>query len=154
MDQIINFLQNRIFLSCFFAWFLAQIIKGVIELIKTKRSNSKLILKNILWTTGGMPSSHSAAVLALATATGFTEGFASSYFVICFVFAAVTVRDALGVRRSTGKQAQTLNKLNREISAHLDIEVDQVAEVKGHNGSEVFVGMLFGFFIAVAFCNL
>ena len=82
------------------AAFFAQVIKFFIFTIKSRKVNFK-----IFTTTGGMPSSHSAGVMGLATAVGLIEGFDSVLFAISVGFALITMYDAAGVRRAAGKTA-------------------------------------------------
>jgi len=99
--------------------------------------------------TGGMPSSHSAAVAALTTAIGLTYGVESAYFAISFVFGSVVIYDATGVRRAAGQHAEVLNSLISEMS-HLFEEGDSPKALKtllGHTYPQVFVGTLLGIFI-------
>ncbi|KAL5204751.1 hypothetical protein ABZP36_009622 [Zizania latifolia] len=56
--------------------------------------------------SGGMPSSHSATVTALAVAIGLQEGFGSSLFTTVAIFSSVVMYDASGVRLHSGKQAE------------------------------------------------
>jgi len=98
-----------------------------------------------------MPSSHSSMVAALAASIAFVEGPDSSLFIITLVFALIIIRDALGVRRSSGIQARVLNWLGRQASEKLKIEYRPVKEVNGHSPLEVTVGALLGIIIAAAF---
>jgi acid phosphatase family membrane protein YuiD len=147
-------LMNPIFLSTFTAWFTAQLLKSIIALFRARPRTAREILLNILWATGGMPSSHSAVVSALATSVGFVQGVDSALFIVSFFYALLTVRDALGVRRAAGSQARAFNQLLRALSRRQHLRVKPVREIHGHKPSEVFVGSLLGFFIAVAFCSL
>ena len=79
-----------------FAAFFAQVIKFFIFTIKSKKINFK-----IFTTTGGMPSSHSAGVMGLATSVGLIEGWDSIVFAIAIGFALITMYDAAGDRKST-----------------------------------------------------
>ena len=88
------------------AAFFAQVIKFFIFTIKAKKVNFK-----IFTTTGGMPSSHSAGVMGLATSVGIIEGFGSVFFAIAIGFALITMYDAAGVRRAAGKTAACLNRM-------------------------------------------
>jgi acid phosphatase family membrane protein YuiD len=108
----------------------------------------------MFWKTGGMPSSHSSLVTALATSIGFEYGPASPLFTLSLFYGILIIRDALGVRRSSGVQAQTLNKLAEELHERFGISYTPVKEVTGHSATEVAVGVALGFFIAVAFSQL
>lgn len=147
-------LSSPVFLSAFSSWFIAQILKSCIMLVRNRPRTAKEILLHIFWSTGGMPSSHSAVVSSLATAAGFIEGVDSTLFFVTLFYALLTFRDALGVRRAAGAQARALNQLIRDLSRHHTLRSKPVKEINGHRISEVFVGALLGFFIAVAFCTL
>ncbi len=149
-----NLINHPIFLSAFFSWFVAQFIKSIIEITKRKPGFSRDSIKGFLFVTGGMPSSHSSVVAALATSVGFIEGIDSPLFITLLCYGILTVRDALGVRRSSGKQAEALNRIGLEIQKRFKIPYSPVKEVRGHKTSEVSVGILLGFFISVAFCKL
>lgn len=103
-----------------------------------------------------MPSSHSATVTALTTAVGFTStnGINSPLFVVTLFYGILTIRDALGVRRSAGTQAIVLNQLSRDLHQKLEINPQLVKEVHGHKTSEVLVGVCLGFIIAFAVCKI
>ncbi len=87
----------------------AQVIKIPIKLIFTKEFQPGLA-----FSTGGMPSSHSAAVTSLATAIGIVEGVSSSVFALACIFSVITMFDASGVRRQAGEQAIVINQLVRD----------------------------------------
>lgn len=154
VEPLARLVTHPVFLSALTAWFTAQLLKSIIALFRNKPRTAREILLNIFWATGGMPSSHSAVVFALATSVGFVEGVSSSLFILALFYALLTVRDALGVRRAAGSQARTLNQLIRALSRSRRLRVKSVREIHGHTPSEVFVGSLLGFFIAVAFCSL
>ena len=154
MDFMYNLFNNPIFLSALFSWLISQILKSIIDIFRRKPRSAKSVLLRIFWATGGMPSSHSAVVTALATSIAFVQGLESPLFILALFYAFLTVRDALGVRRAAGAQAIVLNQLIHELSRKAEIAVKSVKEIHGHKISEVSVGILLGFFIAVAFCNL
>ena len=102
--------------------------------------------------SGGMPSSHSATVCALATATYFEYSASSFEFAITAILAIIVMYDARGVRRETGIQAQLLNEILKiftdmgrsELSAY-----DKLKEFVGHTPLQVFAGAVLGILIAV-----
>ena len=98
-----------------------------------------------------MPSSHSAMVAAMTVSTAFYEGTDSTLFIITFMFALIIIRDALGVRRSSGIQARVLNWLGHHVSGRLKLDYSPVKEVHGHSLSEVAMGVFLGIIIAAAF---
>jgi uncharacterized protein len=154
VDLLTRILENPVLLSALSSWFLAQLLKAFIMLARNRPRSAREILKNIFWTTGGMPSSHSAVVSALATSAGFVEGPDSTLFFVTLFYALLTFRDALGVRRAAGAQARVLNQLLRDLAPHFSLRGKPVKEIHGHTMPEVFVGALLGFFIALAFCTL
>jgi len=154
VDLLSRALSSPVFLSAFSSWFVAQILKSCIMLVRNRPRTAKEILIHIVWSTGGMPSSHSAVVSALATSAAFVEGLASTLFIVTLFYALLTFRDALGVRRAAGAQARVINQLIRDLSKHHTLRSKPVKEIHGHSASEVFVGALLGFFLAVAFCTL
>jgi acid phosphatase family membrane protein YuiD len=127
--------------------FVAQLFKVVGTLIFKRTINFRLIVE-----TGGMPSSHSASMTALATAVGCVDGFASTTFAIAVGTALVVMYDAAGVRRSAGRMAGILNKITREIYAHETGHVpEHLRELLGHTPFEVLVGAILGVIFALSF---
>ena len=141
-------MENPLFLSGVSSWFLAQLTKAIIVLLRVRQRRE--FFATIMWRTGGMPSSHSALFCALATAAAFSEGLHSNLFVVTFFLALTMMRDALGVRRSTGLQARVLNTLSRDLSELSNHEFHPVKEVHGHTPLEVLTGAILGIIIASA----
>lgn len=132
--------------SAIFAAFLAQTLKVIFYYISHKKINFK-----IFTTTGGMPSSHSAGVVGLATGIGLVSGFDSTCFAVAAGFSIVVMQDAAGLRRAAGKTAATLNRLVMEIAEHKHETrpYEALKELLGHTPMEVFFGALFGMTIAL-----
>ncbi|MDR2101425.1 MAG: divergent PAP2 family protein [Treponema sp.] len=148
------FFENPIFLASVSSWFMAQLIKAVIILLNGRKRNPREILETIAWRTGGMPSSHAALVSSMATSVAFREGLGSNLFTVAFWVALIVMRDSMGVRRSCGLQARTLNLLGRNTADKLDIDYHPVKEIHGHAPLEVAVGALLGIFMAAAYAYL
>lgn len=124
---------------------LAQVFKTIRVALNKRKFNLKL-----LFATGGMPSSHSATVTAMATSVGLVEGFDTTYFAIAVCFASIVMVDAAGLRRSASKQAKVLNKIMIEIfKEHIGLQSDRLKEFLGHTPIEVFAGAILG--IGVSF---
>ncbi|MBO8163407.1 MAG: divergent PAP2 family protein [Brevibacillus sp.] len=115
---------------------------------------------SLLFSTGGMPSSHSSAVTALSTAVGIREGFASSAFAISAIIGIIVMFDAAGVRRHAGMQAVVLNKLVDEFNHLIEgmktfkvrprqEKAKKLKELLGHQPIEVFMGGWLGIMIAL-----
>jgi acid phosphatase family membrane protein YuiD len=150
-EAVTRFFENPIFLPSISSLLLAQLIKTIIYLLRTKRKNFKDTLETLIWRTGGMPSSHSALVSSMALSVAFSEGVDTALFIVTLMLTFIVIRDSLGVRRSAGNQARVLNWLGRNISEKLALEYRPVKEVNGHSPLEVVVGSLLGLFIAAAF---
>ncbi|MBR1461554.1 divergent PAP2 family protein [bacterium] len=129
------------------AAFTGQIIKFILFTIKTRKINFK-----IFTTTGGMPSTHSAGVMALSTIIGILKGFDSIEFAIAFGYALIIMYDAAGLRRAAGKTAASLNKMMEEFYNHdLRAVGGKLKELLGHTPFEVFVGAIYGIWFAYMF---
>ncbi|WP_246157071.1 divergent PAP2 family protein [Oceanispirochaeta crateris] len=139
---MMNFLTyNPLIYSAFMGMLVAQVAKVILILALEKR-----LALDRLTETGGMPSSHSAAVAALSTACGIQYGVESPYFAIAIVFGAIVIYDATGVRRAAGRHAEILNSLIVELS-HLFEEGNSPKALKtllGHTYPQVFMGTLLG----------
>lgn len=151
---LFSFAENPIFLSSLMSWFIAQLMKAVLVLLRSPRRSARDILLALLWKTGGMPSSHSSLVSALAASVAFKEGVGSSLFIVTLALALIVIRDSLGVRRSSGLQARSLNQLGKDVSDKIGVAYHPVKEIQGHAPLEVLVGALLGVFIAAAFAYL
>ncbi|MDR2541952.1 MAG: divergent PAP2 family protein [Treponema sp.] len=151
LESIHSLFVNKIFLSTIFSLFIAQALKMIIYLLNRKNRKKLNALEILLWRTGGMPSSHSAVVCALVTATGIEHRIYSTYFIFSLVFAMVTLRDALGVRRAAGLQARALNNLGKQVAKMTDQEYRSVKEIQGHTPMEVLIGCCLGILITVVF---
>ena len=139
MNSFMVFIQNKYIYIPFLLWFGIQLFKLIYDLITTKKFNFKRIMG-----AGGMPSSHSAVVVGLATLIGKYEGVNSAIFGLAFIVAFVVMYDACGVRRAAGKQAALLNKLV-ETPGLTGVQVsEKLVEVLGHTPVQVIVGALIG----------
>lgn len=141
---LIPLFKNKILWVSIAGWAIAQTIKVLIGVIKEKRFNFRWFIG-----TGGMPSSHAAGATALAVACGFDIGFNSAVFALATMFAIVTMFDAQGVRRSTGQQAEILNKITEDLYWKGKVEEGRLKELIGHTPIEVFIGGIIGFAIAL-----
>ncbi len=136
-------LGNRVLQASIVAWAIAQITKFFIDLLWRRRVNFRA-----LTTMGGMPSSHSAAVSSLATGIAIIDGMGSTIFALALWFAAVTMYDAAGIRRSAMMQAKILNQMIDELFQGHPISQVKLRELLGHTPIEVIVGMVLGIFVA------
>jgi acid phosphatase family membrane protein YuiD len=142
--------RSPAFLSALMSLLVAQFAKAVIGLFGGKPSSFHETLATMFWKTGGMPSSHSALVIALTTSFGFSRGTGSDIFVLSLFVSLIVIRDAMGVRRAAGLQARALNVLGERSARRLKFSFKPVKEIHGHTLPQVIVGSLMGFFIALA----
>ena len=138
--------RNKILMVTLLAWVVAQTIKVLLGIARERRFNFGWFIG-----TGGMPSSHAAGAAALATSSGLTLGFDTPIFALATMFAMVTMFDAQGVRRSTGKQAGILNKMMDDIYFQGKIQENRLKELIGHTPTQVVVGAVLGIYIALLF---
>ena len=147
MNIFNDIISNKVLICAILGWFVAQVLKVPICLITEKKLNFMMLISS-----GGMPSSHSATVCALATACALTEGFSSSIFAVAAMFAFIVMYDAAGVRRAVGQQAKILNKLMDDIFAGKTDGIQaKLKELIGHTKLEVIAGALLGIIIGVIF---
>lgn len=138
MDSL---LANRALWTAAVAAAVAQVLKVLIVLVAERRWALDRLLE-----TGGMPSSHSAAVAALAMSLGIQFGWGSPYFALAIVFGLIVMYDATGIRRAAGVQAALINELVDELG-HLFNEGFKPQALKtllGHTYPQVLVGVLIG----------
>ena len=144
MDYLHQFFSNRLIGVSALAWLIAQLIKIIIDLVKNRTIDIRLITSS-----GGMPSSHSSFVTSLATSVGLTNGFDSVDFAITFVLCMVVMYDAAGVRRAAGKQAAVINDI-AAIMENYGFRMDEnLKELLGHTPVEVTAGAILGIGLSI-----
>lgn len=136
--------QNYHLVCSLFGFLSAQIFKFFITLIAMRKLDFKKLFEN-----GGMPSSHTATVIALTVSIGRVLGTKSEIFAVAFILSMVVMIDAMGVRRATGENAKVLNKIIHDIFEEKNTKylADDVREYVGHKPLEVLVGAIIGIII-------
>jgi acid phosphatase family membrane protein YuiD len=137
--------MNNIIIAPACAWALAQVIKVFGGLIRKRQIDLRYFVAS-----GGMPSSHSATVSALATSIAMVEGISSVAFGISVILAAIVMYDAAGVRQSVGKQSIILNRIIAELRDRrpiVELEHDLRVFI-GHTPFQVIVGSAMGIIVA------
>lgn len=143
MNWLLDLLRNPFLITAIVAWFTSQVLKIFTHAIAFREWDIKRFLGD-----GGMPSSHTATVSALAIFAGLTYGFASFQFAIGTLFTMIVCRDAVGVRMETGKQSLIINELKKMV------ESKEIAEIKlkkfvGHTPLQVLGGLIVGLVVAL-----
>ena len=136
--------HNETFWAGVAGWMVAQMAKGLGSLVEKRRIDASLLLQ-----LGGMPSSHSASVSAVAISIGLRCGFDSAVAAIAIAFAAIVMIDAQSVRRAAGEQARLLNQIIDELFKEHRLSQEKLAELLGHTRLEVALGMVMGILIAL-----
>jgi hypothetical protein len=137
--------MNQAFVAWLVACLIAQCLKIALGVIRLRRFDFHWLIG-----TGGMPSTHAAGVTALSFAIGLQLGFDSPLFAVVAAFTVVTLFDAQGVRRWSGRQAQVLNRILEDIYFKRRIQEARVKELMGHTPVEVLAGMGIGLLTALA----
>jgi acid phosphatase family membrane protein YuiD len=125
-------------------WVVAQSIKFVLTLRKDGVKIQDAVQ------SGGMPSSHTAFMVALTTAVGLNYGIAAVQFGIVFSLTGIIIYDALGVRRTTGQQTVAIKKLAKDTKT----KINTLDNAKGHTLPEVLVGGLVGVAVGILAYNI
>lgn len=147
MQNFPSILENHLLWVSLIACVIAQGLKLLIELVREGKFDARS-----LFTTGGMPSAHSALVASLATGVGIKEGWDSTDFAIALLFAIIVMFDAAGVRQAAGKQARLLNQIVDELfQEHKNFNEEKLKELLGHTPLQVVVGVVLGVIIAILF---
>lgn len=137
--------MSNILLSPILAGLVAQAIKFFI-----KSNKQKFNFKNLL-AYSGMPSGHSAMVIALASIIGLEQGWNSPLFAVSVILAVIVIRDALGIRRYLGKHGKTLNVLIKDLGDDkvLDETYPHLLESVGHTPWQVVIGSFIGLLVSL-----
>lgn len=104
------------------------------------------------FTTGGMPSSHSAGVSALAAYVAANKGARHTETALAIIFGVIVMYDAQGIRRHTGEIARLVNELEDSFvkfsgefpSFEFVQREKELKELLGHQPVEVVAGAAFG----------
>ena len=151
MNFFKQIITNYVLIVPLIAWAISQTLKIFTNLFVVKELDIKRILAD-----GGMPSSHSATVISLAVMCGWDAGFGSPLFALALIFAIVVMRDAVGVRRETGKQAASIKELADAVnktflSKDAEIRTENLKLLVGHTPLQVVFGALVGLTVSILY---
>lgn len=121
------------------AWFVAHLIKFAFRSMTVKDKKYKEFFRS-----GGMPSAHSATIVAITVLIGLAEGFNSAIFALAVAVSLIIMHDAVRVRRATGDNGLAIERLIKEVKSKLA----GPRIVKGHSVPEVVAGAVLGAVIA------
>ena len=135
---------HRVAVAALVAGLSAQMLKIVIELIRTRRLNLLRFFDN-----GGMPSSHTALVTALTIGVGRDAGIGSPVFAVTLMFSLYFIFEATGLRQEVGNQGRLLNDLVDELRQTHHLDRERLKELVGHTWGEVLGGLVWGSLVAM-----
>ena len=146
MNSFEQLIGNRILVSAETGWFVAQILKTLIYTLMTKRFEPERLVGS-----GGMPSSHSSTVCAMAAASGQIYGLGSFEFAVTVILAIIVMHDAMGVRLETGKQAKLINEIVETFKTMngKTLAEEKLKEFVGHTPLQVLMGAILGIAIGI-----
>ncbi len=139
--------SNPVFIATMVASLMAQILKLPMCYLQHKEWDWSL-----LFSTGGMPSSHSAVVTAAAVGVGHYAGFDTPLFGLAFAIASVVIYDATNIRRQAGFHAQQINRIIKEVfTGEIKAVEDfkELREVLGHSPAEALGGIMLGILVNI-----
>jgi uncharacterized protein len=137
---LLKILYNPIVFPTLAAYFASLVLKLIIGSWQKKRLTFRAVLKD-----GGMPSSHTAFVIGLASAIFLYEG-TTTVFWLSVAFAFIVMRDAVSVRYETGQQGKAINKIVKKLS--LDLKGKHLKELVGHTPLQVIAGIILGILVS------
>jgi acid phosphatase family membrane protein YuiD len=139
MAALAALFSNKALIAALMWWTIAQLVKVPVNYFIHRKIDLRL------WVSaGGMPSSHSALVCALATGAALQDGLGSTTFAICVALAMIVMYDAAGVRQAASQQARILNQIIDEMFQGHPISDERLKELLGHTRFQVVVGAAMG----------
>jgi acid phosphatase family membrane protein YuiD len=139
-----DLIHNQVVIAAFLAWMIGQFLKFPLEYLLNKKWNW-----GIIFSSGGLPSSHSSLVTAVTITIGLQEGFGSAVFALSAAIAMVVIYDAAGVRRQAGIHAERINQIMSNFFESGQLPEKELKEMLGHTPFEVLAGILLGVIISL-----
>lgn len=144
--MIDSMLHNHSLVTALTAWLLAQTLKPFLEYLRTGNWNLYII-----FSSGGMPSSHSALMVGATMGVALHDGVATPIFTVALAMTMIVLYDAAGVRREAGKHAEKINILIDELLSGHPISEKELREVIGHTPLEVLGGIILGVIVSISY---
>ena len=142
--MLMEILRNKVVIAALAGWLIGQTLKFPLEYLLNKRWDW-----GIIFSAGGLPSSHSSTVTAVALSIGFQEGFDTAIFALAAAVGMIVIYDATGVRRQAGIHAQRINEIMRDFIESRQFPDKDLKEMLGHTPIEVIAGVLLGVLISL-----
>ncbi len=139
-----DLVHNQVVIAAVLAWVIGQFLKFPLEYMLNKRWNW-----GIMFSAGGLPSSHSSLVTAVTITIGLQEGFDSAVFALSAAIAMIVIYDAAGVRRQAGIHAERINEIMKHFFESGQLPEKELKEMLGHTPFEVITGVLLGVIISL-----
>lgn len=146
MKYVEDMFNNGPFVVALIAWFLAQGFKILTSWMKFKKFDPERIMGS-----GGMPSSHTAAIVSASFQIGKIYGFDNPFFGFAMVISFITMYDAANVRMAAGQQAKVIKQIVNQLGRNNFQMEKELKELLGHTYLEVFVGMVLGIIIGLVY---
>jgi acid phosphatase family membrane protein YuiD len=142
--MLMEILRNKVVIAALAGWLIGQTLKFPLEYLLNNRWDW-----GIIFSAGGLPSSHSSTVTAVALSIGFQEGFDTAIFALAAAVGMIVIYDATGVRRQAGIHAQRINEIMRDFIESRQFPDKDLKEMLGHTPIEVIAGVLLGVLISL-----
>jgi len=142
--MLADLINNRVVIVAMLAWVIGQFLKFPVDYLLNKRWNW-----GIMFSAGGMPSSHSSLVTAVTLTIGLQDGFGSSVFALSAAIAMIVIYDAAGVRRQAGIHAERINEIMTHFFESGQLPEKELKEMLGHTPFEVITGIILGILISL-----
>jgi acid phosphatase family membrane protein YuiD len=139
-----DFIHNQVVIAATLAWLIGQFLKFPLDHFLNKRWNW-----GIIFSSGGLPSSHSSLMTAVTLTIGLQEGFGSPVFALSAAVAMIVIYDAAGVRRQAGIHAERINEIMQHFFESGQLPEKELKEMLGHTPFEVLAGILLGVIISL-----
>jgi len=143
--MLCNLIHNRVLVAAVLAWVIGQFLKFPLDYLLNKRWNW-----GVIFSAGGLPSSHSSLVTAVALTIGLQEGFDSPLFALAVAIAMIVLYDAAGVRRQAGIHAERINEIMKNFFESGQLPEKELKEMLGHTPFEVITGVVLGVLIGLS----
>jgi acid phosphatase family membrane protein YuiD len=142
--NLLDVFENKVLVAVMLGWFIAQALKIPTEYLRSRRW-----LWTMFFASGGMPSSHTALMVAGTLAIGLYHGFDNPLFGLAVGVTMIIAHDASGVRRQAGIHAERINLLFEELLKGHMWDENELKEVIGHTPLEVVGGIILGLLVAI-----